>query len=142
MLRFTANDVTNVIKKMRGGKSPGHDSLGVEHLRFTGPRLSWVLALLYSFYVSHSYLPNAMMRTTNVTIIKHKTSDVANIFGLNQYRSISLATIIARFFHSLHNLQLTRTRIYITIIFGFRPWIIDRKCNVEPYPNCQILYRS
>lgn len=54
---FTVKDIKTVIRNMAGGKSPGHDSLSVEHLRYAGPHLSRAVPLFYSLCIFHSYLP-------------------------------------------------------------------------------------
>ncbi|CAH2266957.1 jg12199 [Pararge aegeria aegeria] len=89
VLRFAAKQVTEIIRNMSRGKSPGHDCLSIEHLKFSGIDLPRVSAMFYSLCMSHSYIPNDMMRTV-VPITKNKTGDISD---KNNYRP--LATIIA-----------------------------------------------
>jgi hypothetical protein len=44
-VRFLAKDVRQAIKSMSRGKSPGHDDLSIEHLKYAGCHLHRVLAL-------------------------------------------------------------------------------------------------
>lgn len=46
IVRFTAKQVADVIKKMSREKSPGHDGLSIEHLQHAGVHLPRVLAML------------------------------------------------------------------------------------------------
>ncbi|XP_063545821.1 uncharacterized protein LOC134753808 [Cydia strobilella] len=71
--KFTANEVKKAIKCITRGKSPGHDGLSVEHLQHAGPHLPRVLAMLYTFCIGHAFLPDDMMRTVVVPIVKNKT---------------------------------------------------------------------
>ncbi|RVE53771.1 hypothetical protein evm_001663 [Chilo suppressalis] len=101
--RFLAKDVKNAIQSMSHGKSPGHDGLSIEHLRYAGPHLPRVLAMFYSLCIGHSYLPADLMKTVVVPIVKNKTGDVCD---KSNYRPISLATIVAKVLDILLNAQL------------------------------------
>jgi hypothetical protein len=114
---FMAKDVRKAIRSMSGGKSPGHDGLSIEHLKYAGPHLPRVLAMFYSLCVGHSYLPADMMRTVVVPIVKNKTGDISDH---NNYRPISLATVMAKVLDSLLNAQLDRYLRIHDNQFGFR----------------------
>lgn len=115
---FTVNDIKCIISSMSRGKSPGHDGLSIEHLRFAGPHLPRVLAMLFNFCISHGYIPSQMTKTIVVPILKNKTGDIADI---TNYRPISLATIIAKVLDSLLNKQLNKYVHLHDNQFGFRP---------------------
>jgi exonuclease III len=117
-VRFLAKDVRQAIKSMSRGKSPGHDDLSIEHLKYAGCHLHRVLALFYSLCVGHSYLPAPMMKTVVVPIIKNKTGDISDKCN---YRPISLATIIAKVLDSLLNTQLDKYVHTHGNQFGFKP---------------------
>ncbi|KAL0811559.1 hypothetical protein ABMA28_009944 [Loxostege sticticalis] len=116
-VRFTAKDVRQAIKSMSRGKSPGHDDLSIEHLRYAGYHLPRVLAMFYSLCVVHSYLPAPMMKTVVVPIVKNKTGDISDKCN---YRPISLATIIAKVLDSLLNTQLDKHLHIHDNQFGFK----------------------
>jgi hypothetical protein len=116
-VRFMAKDVRQAIKSMSRGKSPGHDDLSIEHLRYAGCHLPRVLAMFYSLCVGHSYLPAPMMKTVVVPIIKNKTGDVGDKCN---YRPISLATIVAKVLDSLLNTQLNKHIRIHDNQFGFK----------------------
>lgn len=117
VIRFTAKDVSKAIIKISKGKSPGHDGLSIEHILHAGPHINRILAMFYSFCIAHSYLPIDLMKTVIVPIVKNKTGDLSN---KNNYRPISLATIIAKVFDGLLNTQLDNVIQLHDNQFGFR----------------------
>lgn len=116
-ITFTDNDVWSVIKGLDGGKSPGHDDLSVEHLRHAGIHLTRSLAMFYSLCLRHSYLPENLMRTIVVPIIKDRTGDSSS---LSNYRPISLASIIAKVLDGLIDRQMEKHLSLNDAQFGFR----------------------
>lgn len=115
--RFTASEVAAVVKSMKRGKSPGHDSLSIEHLQNAGKHLPRVLAMLFTLCVSHTYLPDEMMKTMVVPIIKNRTGDASDV---NNYRPISLATTVAKVLDSVLDKQLDKHISLHDAQFGFR----------------------
>ncbi|XP_026322229.1 uncharacterized protein LOC113231903 [Hyposmocoma kahamanoa] len=51
ILRFSSKQVAAIIRKMSRGKSPGHDALSIEHLKYAGEHLPGVLAMFFSLYL-------------------------------------------------------------------------------------------
>lgn len=117
-MRITASEVRKVIQTMSTGKSPGHDGLGIEHLRHAGVHLPGVLAMFYSLCISHAYLPPECMKTIVVPILKNRTGDISD---KNNYRPISLATIIAKVLDRLLDKHLDQHLHLHDGQFGFRP---------------------
>ncbi|KAL0830419.1 hypothetical protein ABMA28_002596 [Loxostege sticticalis] len=115
---FTAQQIRHLLKKMTGGKSPGHDGLSVEHLRHAGVHLPRVLAMFFTLCLSHSYLPHNLMKTIVVPIVKNRTGDVSD---KGNYRPISLATTIAKVLDGLLDSCLQSHLKIHDAQFGFRP---------------------
>ncbi|XP_045506381.1 uncharacterized protein LOC123702662 [Colias croceus] len=115
---FTTKEVRAVIKGMVRGKSPGHDSLSIEHLQHAGVHLPRVLAMFFTMCLGHSHLPDNLMRTIVVPIIKNKTGDTSDV---NNYRPISLATVVAKVLDSLLGQHLDKHVSLNDAQFGFRP---------------------
>lgn len=115
---YLAKDVAKAIKSISRGKSPGHDGLSIEHLQNAGPHISRVLALFYTLCVRHCYLPEDMMKTIVIPVPKNKTGDLSDT---NNYRPISLATVVAKVFDSVINVQLNKCVSLNPNQFGFRP---------------------
>jgi hypothetical protein len=115
---FSVNDIASAVKAMSRGKSPGHDGLSIEHLKFAGPHLPRVLFMLFNLCLGHGYIPADMLHTIVVPIVKNKTGDLAD---KNNYRPISLATVIAKVFDSVLNTQLNSVVKLHDNQFGFKP---------------------
>ncbi|XP_013148875.1 PREDICTED: RNA-directed DNA polymerase from mobile element jockey-like [Papilio polytes] len=116
-IRFTAKEVAETIRQMKRGKSPGHDSLSIEHLQHAGSHLPRVLSMFINFCIAHSYLPDALMKTIVVPIIKNNSGDASDA---NNYRPISLATVVAKVFDSMLDKQLSKHLSIHDAQFGFR----------------------
>ncbi|XP_059058845.1 uncharacterized protein LOC131852221 [Achroia grisella] len=117
-VQFSTDEIKYVIKSMTRGKSPGHDSLSVEHFQCAGPQLLRVLTALYNLCIQHSYLPNALMRTIVVPIAKNKTGDLSN---KENYRPISLATIAAKVLDGVLERRVGKYFNIHDAQFGFQP---------------------
>ncbi|KAG7304665.1 hypothetical protein JYU34_010007 [Plutella xylostella] len=116
--QFTSKEVATIIRFMSRGKSPGQDGLSIEHLKYGGEHVSRVLSLFYNSCLGHSYLPREMMETIVVPITKNRTGDISD---RNNYRPISLATIIAKVFDGLLDARLSAHLQLNDAQFGFRP---------------------
>lgn len=79
------------------GKSPGHDRLSIEHLKFTRVHLGPVLGTFFSLCLNHTYLYAELTQTIIVPIIKNKTGDISQ---KSNYRPISLAAVIVKMLDS------------------------------------------
>ncbi|CAK1597452.1 unnamed protein product [Parnassius mnemosyne] len=117
-IRISPKEVSEVINSMTRGKSPGHDGLSIEHLVHAGAHLPRVLAMFLSLCIAHQYLPTDLMKTIVVPILKNRTGDTSD---LNNYRPISLATIIAKVLDSLLDRQLRKHIHLHDAQFGFKP---------------------
>lgn len=105
------------VRSMTRGKSPGHDSLSIEHLQHAGVHLPRVLAMFFTFCVRHAYLPEEMMRTLVVPIVKNRTGDASDT---QNYRPISLATIVAKVMDSMLDGRLDKHLTLHDAQFWFR----------------------
>lgn len=117
-INFSAKEIRHILKKMSGGKSPGHDGLSIEHLRFAGVHLPRVLSMFFALCLNHSYLPYDLMKTIVVPIVKNKTGDISD---RGNYRPISLATVIAKVLDGLLDSRLENHLNLHDAQFGFRP---------------------
>lgn len=117
LISLTAKEISHTIRNMTRGKSPGHDSLSIEHLQMAGVHLPRVLSLLFTFCIRHAYLPQDMMKTVVVPIVKNKRGNVSD---KSNYRPISLATIIAKVLDGLLCSQLDSHLHLHDAQFGFR----------------------
>ncbi|XP_013197335.1 uncharacterized protein LOC106140306 [Amyelois transitella] len=116
--KVSSEDVSSIIENMTRGKSPGHDGLSIEHLLYAGVHLSRVLSMFFTFCIRHSYLPNELMKSIVVPIVKNKTGENSDICN---YRPISLATVIAKVLDGVLERQLCKYVNVNEAQFGFRP---------------------
>lgn len=114
---FSASEIKQIITSMQRGKSPGHDGLSVEHLKNAGVHLPRVLSMLFTLCMRHSYLPEPLMRTLVVPVLKNKTGDVSD---RENYRPISLATVTAKVLDSMINSRLQKYVNLHEAQFGFK----------------------
>lgn len=113
-----AKDIRSVLRKMSKGKSPGHDHLSIEHLQYAGVHLPRVLAMFFSLCLNHDYLPDSLLKTIVVPIVKNKTGSAGD---KSNYRPISLATIVAKVLDRLLDQELGTCVKLHDAQFGFRP---------------------
>lgn len=116
-VNFTAKHVNKIIGSMQRGKSPGHDNLSIEHLKYAGVHMPRVLSMFFNLCLCHGYLPTELTQTVVVPIIKCKTGDASDI---NNYRPISLATVLAKVLDSLLNDTMQQYVELNEAQFGFR----------------------
>lgn len=116
--RFSIKEIKTILSNMKRGRSPGHDGLSVEHLRCAGVHLPRILCMLFNFCISHCYLPEDLLKTVVVPVVKNKTGDSSD---KNNYRPISLAKVIGKVLDSLLEKQLNRHIKLNDAQFGFRP---------------------
>ena len=87
--------VQNAIKKLKLGKSSGHDGLSAGHFKFADRSMCFYLSILFTSIISHGYIPDNFMKTVLLPIIKSKTGDIHDV---NNYRPISLVTSCSKLF--------------------------------------------
>ncbi|XP_026328610.1 uncharacterized protein LOC113236665 [Hyposmocoma kahamanoa] len=114
---FSFKEVDRITKTMTRGKSPGHDGLSIEHFLHAGAHLPRVPKMLFNLCISHCYLPNNLMKTIVVPIVKNKTGDVSD---KSNYRPLSLATVVAKVLDELLG-GVLKKHIIIQEEFGFKP---------------------
>jgi hypothetical protein len=89
---------------------------------YAGVHLPRVLAMVFSFCVSHLYLPDEIMKTVVVPILKNRTGDTADINS-----RISLATIVDKVLEGVLDKELEKHLTLHDAQFGFRPGLPRRQ---------------
>ena len=98
-MEVSANELQNAIKKLKLGKSCGPDKIFAEHIKHTsGPRLSILLSLLFTCMFTHGYMPDSLMETELVPLVKNKNGDLT---AISNYRFIALANIFTKLLESV-----------------------------------------
>jgi exonuclease III len=85
--------ITEIIFSLPNGKSSGVDNITAEHLKYAGDKLSVMLSTLFSSIFVHGYLPQEMIKSVIVPVIKNKTKSSG---AKSNYRPVTLATIVSK----------------------------------------------
>ena len=91
----TSCDVSDILKKVKLGKSVGIDGIAAEHCVYSHERISVQLAMLFTSMLTHGYLPDAFMTTSIIPILKNKNGDTS---AKNNYRPIAIVTAMSKIF--------------------------------------------
>ena len=90
---FSPSEVNTALKDLKNGKACGQDGLQSEHFKFGPEGLSVLLCLVFNAIVLHSYLPQGLMDTVLIPIIKDKKG---NLSSKENYRLIAIASVISK----------------------------------------------
>ena len=110
-------EVAEAIKSLDNGKACGSDNIFPEHLKLGGNRIAISLSLCFNAFIVHGFLPDSLMNTVIVPVIKNKSGDVSDT---NNYRPIALSSIVSKAFEII---LLSRCEEYIgssDCQFGFK----------------------
>ena len=89
----TTEEVVRAVQKLDTGKSSGLDGIFAEHLLHCSERLLSMLAVCITGFFVHGFLPDSMLSTVLVPIIKDKTG---RIDRMDNYRPIALASVMSK----------------------------------------------
>ena len=137
-VKFDVLEVKDAIRKLKNGKSAGFDFLQAEHFKYADDSLCVLICMLFNVMLSHGYLPDGLMKTIIVPIIKDKKGLVTD---KNNYRPIAITSIASKV---LELILLCRMNDYLYTEcnqFGFKPdhgtsmCVFTMKQIVEYYMN-------
>ena len=92
---ITAPDVRECLKTIKLGKAAGLDGLAAEHFVFSHSIICVHLSLLFTSILIHGYLPESLMKSAIVPILKNRQGDTSD---KNNYRPIAIVTAISKIF--------------------------------------------
>ena len=110
-------EVSDTISTLKKGKACGPDGICAEALKSAHHKVYVLLSLCFSLCMSHGYIPQSLIETTIVPIIKNKAGDLSS--G-NNYRPIALANVISKVFESLILLRCEQFLTTADNQFGFK----------------------
>ena len=90
---FTKNDIVKSIGKLKSNVGP--DNIHTNHLKLCSNNISYVLAKLFSLFLSHSYIPRRMAEGIITPIIKDK---FGNCNSSSNYRPIIISSVFLKIF--------------------------------------------
>jgi hypothetical protein len=88
-------EVVNALHKLKHGKSNDTDGVSAEHFIYCKKYLVRPLCCLFTSLLVHGYMPENMMKSIIVPIVKNKTRSITNS---SSYRPIALSTIMSKLF--------------------------------------------
>ena len=86
-MSVSTEEVTETISKLKKRKSCGPDGICAEALRAAHSKVYVLLSLSFSLFMSHGYIPQPLIETTIVPIIKKNKA--GNLSSGNNYRPIA-----------------------------------------------------
>ena len=90
---FSSGDIQATFKILKSGKSAGLDGLYAEHFKYACDQLSVLMSLVINSMILHSYLPNDLMDTIIIPIVKNKKG---NVTDMDNYRPIAITSIFSK----------------------------------------------
>ena len=95
---FTANEVSTAICKLHLKKTPGHDRVTAEHLKYGGQALWYILSVLFNICVSNEYIPANFRKGIQIPLYKGKNTCPLDP---DNYRGITLLSSFNKLFEML-----------------------------------------
>lgn len=91
-------DLCNAIQQLKCHKSCGPDGIPAEAIKYSGHLLSVHLSLLFNMCLCHCYVPDDLIKTTVVPLMKNKSGDISDV---NNYRAIALSNSLSKLLETL-----------------------------------------
>ena len=111
------SEISEIIKDLPCNKSPGLDGLMGEHLKYANGQLSVLLSILLSAILAHGHVPNSVLKSVLVPIIKNKNKRITDN---GNYRPICLANVFTKV---IEQILLSRLQNWLSTTcnqFGFK----------------------
>ena len=116
-LVVSIEEVTHAIEKLDLNKACGSDGICSEHLKYSSNILVPLLAMCFTSFFSHGFLPETMLSVMLVPVIKDKAGKISS---KDNYRPIALASVISKL---VEVIMLDRIEMYMITNpnqFGFK----------------------
>ena len=85
-------EVYQAIAQLGDNKVSGSDQVTAEHLELACPKLTALIAICFTGFMTHGLSPDTMPSVTLVPVIKDKAGKVGS---LDNYRPIALASVLS-----------------------------------------------
>ena len=92
-VRITGDEIKKSIKQAKSNKSCGRDGLYSEHYKYANERIYVLLALLYNAIAIHGHVPECMMDSLLVPLVKDKKGSLTSS---DNYRPLMLTNIASK----------------------------------------------
>jgi hypothetical protein len=91
--RLTPQEIHTAIKSLKRGKSAGSDQISNEHYVYCDSKINVLLSMVFNTMVMHSYLPESLMDTLIIPLVKDVKGDVTD---KDNYRPIAITCISSK----------------------------------------------
>ena len=136
--RFTPSNIIDAMRSLKNGKSAGMDNVYAEHFKFAHDSVAVLLSLCFNAMFIHGYIPQGVMDTILVPIIKDKKG---NVTDSDNYRPVALTCVSSKI---LELILLYKYKDYFTTTcnqFGFKTQLGADIC-VYTFKQVVDYYRS
>lgn len=123
--RFTVSDVMTATKSLKCGKASGLDNISAEHLKYADDKLYILLSIVFNAMVIHNYIPEKMLDTVLVPLIKDKHGDLSDH---ENYRPLALTCVISKLFEFLVLHRYEKVLYTTANQFGFKSKLSTDMC--------------
>ena len=121
-----SHDIMTSISSLGRGKAYDSDNLSSEHFIHAKQSVILPLCIFFSALLVHGYLPNQMIQSVIVPIVKSKTGSVTD---KSNYRPIAISTVMSKIFESLLYLRMEPFLNTCPNQFGFKKNLGTELCN-------------
>lgn len=101
---ITIEEIKNVVKGLKNGKSSGIDGVINEYIKYTIDDMLHIYVLLFNIILDKGIIPESWGKGILIPIFKNKGSKS----GPNSYRGVTLNSCISKMFSAVLNNRLTK----------------------------------
>ena len=99
-------EILTATNSLSTGKAAGSDTLSSEHFKHASNRIHFLLAWSFSAMIHHAFLPEDLMKTMIVPLVKDKTGDITS---KDNYSPIALSTVSSKIDHRMQKAMVKST---------------------------------
>ena len=111
-------EIQKAICSLGNNKATGMDNISAEHLKYCSRRVVVLLAICFTGFLTHGFMPNDMISILLIPLVKDKNAKLA---AKSNYRPIALASVLSKV---IENVILDRILLFLGTEcnqFGFKP---------------------
>jgi len=91
---INTSDIATALQPQKKGKVMGHDGIAMEAFINGSNKLLVHLAILFTMFVDHRYVPGKLLHSIIIPLVKCKGGELADV---NNYRAITLSNSVISF---------------------------------------------
>jgi hypothetical protein len=95
---INTSDIAIAVHQQKKGKAVGPDGIAMEAFMTGSSKLLVHLAILFTMFTKHQYVPGKFMQSIIIPLVKCKGGDLTDV---NNYRAITLSNSVTKLFESV-----------------------------------------